>query len=156
MPFGALCAAQLVGRVVPPIERTAKVAEVLPQDAEAQLHYGKALHQAGRVEEAIGRYEFAINKSPRSRRRNFIWGWLGAIWQIAGDKTSVRRTTRIWIDPFSTTNVRFSSIRKNGKCESNLGRNPGFSRGFALRRVADYEHSLSVNTRSSDCPQGAC
>ena len=33
IPFGALCAAQLVGRVVPPIERTAKVAEILPQDA---------------------------------------------------------------------------------------------------------------------------
>ena len=53
IPFGALCAAQLVGRVVPPIERTAKVAEVLPHDPKAQLKYGKALHETGRVEEAI-------------------------------------------------------------------------------------------------------
>ena len=56
IPFGALCATQLVGRVVPAIERTAKVAEVLPQDPQAQLNYGKALHEAGRVEDAISRY----------------------------------------------------------------------------------------------------
>jgi hypothetical protein len=59
VPFGALCATQLVGRVVPKLERTAKVAEVLPQDPKAQLNYGEALHEAGRIEEA--------------------WDWLGRI-----------------------------------------------------------------------------
>jgi hypothetical protein len=47
IPFGALCATQLVARVVPPIERTAKVAEVLPQDPKAQLNYGKVLREVG-------------------------------------------------------------------------------------------------------------
>ena len=82
IPFGALCAAQLVGRVVPPIERTAKVAEVLPQDAQAQLNYGKTLHRAGRLEEAMGRYEFAISKTPHWQRRNSFLDWVGAIWAI--------------------------------------------------------------------------
>lgn len=60
LPFSGLCAAQFLGRVVPPVERTAKVAEVLPNDPKAQLNYGKALHEAGRVEEAIPRYENAL------------------------------------------------------------------------------------------------
>jgi hypothetical protein len=47
IPFSGLCAAQFLGRVVPPLERTAKVAEVLPNDPKAQLNYGKALHEAG-------------------------------------------------------------------------------------------------------------
>src|ERR1043166_3072530 len=34
----ALCAAELGGRVVPGIDRTSKVAEILPQDAQAQLN----------------------------------------------------------------------------------------------------------------------
>jgi hypothetical protein len=47
IPFSGLCAAQFLRRVVPPLERTAKVAEVLPNDPKAQLNYGKALHEAG-------------------------------------------------------------------------------------------------------------
>src|SRR5437762_11613038 len=41
VPVAALCAAQLGGRVVPALERTSKVAEILPADAQAQLNYGK-------------------------------------------------------------------------------------------------------------------
>lgn len=82
IPFGALCATQLVGRVMSPIERTAKVAEVLPQDPKAQLNYGKVLQEVGRVEEAIRKYEFAISAILRWRKQNFISGWLGEIWEI--------------------------------------------------------------------------
>ena len=89
IPFGALCAAQLVGRVVPPIERTAKVAEVLPQDAQAQLNYGKALHEAGRVEEAIEQYEFAISKNPSLAEAEFF---LGAGLERSGGSGSSNRT----------------------------------------------------------------
>ena len=132
IPFGALCAAQLVGRVVPPIERTAKVAEVLPQDPKAQLNYGKALHEAGRVEEAISKYEFAISRIPRWRRRSFILGWLGRIWEI-------------WIEHIEhyERSLRAGS-EENGKCESNLA---GIlvSKGLRAEARRRYEHSLSVN-----------
>ena len=130
IPFGALCAAQLVGRVVPPIERTAKVAEVLPQDAEAQLNYGKALHQAGRVEEAIGRYEFAISKKPSLAEAEF---YLGLAWSDLGDlDRSLQHYERsLQLDP------------KNAKCESNLA---GIlvSKGLRAEARRRYEHSLSV------------
>ncbi len=74
IPFAALCSAQLVGRVVPPLERTAKVAEVLPDDAQAQLNYGKALHESGRVEEAVGLYESAIKRDPSLAEAEFFLG----------------------------------------------------------------------------------
>jgi Tfp pilus assembly protein PilF len=74
IPFGLLCAAQLVGRTVPPLERFAKVAEVVPQDAQAQLNYGKALHEAGRVDEAIPRYESAIARKPSLAEAEFFLG----------------------------------------------------------------------------------
>ncbi len=74
IPVGALCAAQLLGRVVPPLERAAKVAEVLPADAQAQLDYGKALHQAGHIEEAIPRYQSAIKQDPSIAEAEFLLG----------------------------------------------------------------------------------
>lgn len=64
IPFSALCAAQLFGRVVPPLERAAKVAEVLPRDAQAQLNLGKALHEQGRIEEALAAYDAALRLKP--------------------------------------------------------------------------------------------
>ena len=64
IPFSALCAAQLLGRVVPPVEKSAKVLEVLPRDAEAQLNYGKAVHEQGRVDEALAHYKSAIELKP--------------------------------------------------------------------------------------------
>jgi tetratricopeptide (TPR) repeat protein len=74
IPFGALCSAQLVGRVVPPLERAAKVAEVLPNDGQAQLNYSKALHEAGRLEEAIGHYDSAIKRDPSLTEAEFFLG----------------------------------------------------------------------------------
>jgi Tfp pilus assembly protein PilF len=130
IPFGALCATQLVGRVVPLIERTAKVAEVLPQDAQAQLNYGKAMHKAGRVEDAIGRYEFAISKEPSLADAEFF---LGLAWSDLGemDRAIEHYERSLVLDP------------KNGKCESNLA---GIlvSKGLRAEARRRYEHSLLV------------
>jgi Flp pilus assembly protein TadD len=131
IPFGALCAAQLVGRVVPPLERTAKVAEVLPQDAKAQLDYGKALHEAGRVEEAINRYEFAISKKPSLEEAEFF---LGLAWSDLGDldKAVEHYERSLVLDP------------RNGKCETNLA-GVLVSKGLRAEARRRYEHSLSIN-----------
>src|SRR2546423_10982812 len=82
VPVAALCAAQLGGRVVPTLERTAKVAEILPRDAQAQFDYGKALHKAGRVEEAIGKYDLALKQDPALGEAEFF---LGLAWSDLGD-----------------------------------------------------------------------
>jgi len=128
IPFGALCATQLVGRVVPPIERTAKVAEVLPRDPQAQLNYGKALHEAGRVEEAISRYEFATVRKPSSAEAEF---YLGLAWSDLGDldRALEHYEQSLRLDP------------KNGKCEANLA---GIlvSKGLRADARRRYEHSL--------------
>lgn len=131
IPFGALCAAQLVGRVVPQIERTAKVAEVLPQDAQAQLNYGKALHEAGRIEEAISKYEFASNRKPSLASAEFF---LGLAWSDLGDLDRAREhyERSLLLDA------------KNGKCESNLA-GVLVSQGLRAEARRRYEHSLSVN-----------
>ena len=133
IPFGALCATQLVGRVVPTIERTAKVAEVLPQDPQAQLNYGKALHEAGQVEDAIRRYEFAISKKPDLADAEFF---LGLAWGERGDldRAMEHYERSLQLDPKN----------QNGKCELNLA---GIlvakgMRSEARRRI---EHSLLVN-----------
>jgi len=131
IPFGALCATQLVGRIVPPIERTAKVAEVLPQDAQAQLNYGKALHQAGRVEEAVGRYEFAIKQDPSLALAEF---YLGLAWSELGDlDRSLQHYER---------SLQLDS--KDAQCESNLA-GVLVSKGLRVEARRHYEHSLSMN-----------
>lgn len=132
IPFGALCATQLVGRAVPPLERTAKVVEVLPEDPQAQLNYGKALHEAGRVEDAISRYELAIGKKPSLAEAEF---YLGLAWNDLGDlDRGIEHYERsLVLDP------------TNGKCEANLA---GLLVVKGLRPEARrrYEHSLSVNS----------
>jgi Tfp pilus assembly protein PilF len=130
IPFGALCATQLVGRVVPEIERTAKVAEVLPQDAQAQFNYGKALHKAGHVEDAIGRYELALRKQPSLAEAEFFLG-LALSDQGDVDRAIEHYERSLLLDP------------KNGKCESNLA---GIlvSKGMRAEARRRYEHSLSV------------
>jgi Tfp pilus assembly protein PilF len=131
IPFGALCAAQLVGRVVPPIERTAKVAEVLPEDAQAQLNYGKALHKGGHIEEAINRYEFAISHNPALGEAEFF---LGLAQSDLGELDSaIRHYERsLVLDP------------KNGKWESNLA-GVLVLKGLRTEARRRYEHSLSLN-----------
>ncbi|MFZ1218710.1 MAG: tetratricopeptide repeat protein [Chthoniobacterales bacterium] len=144
LPFGALCATQLVGRVVPPIERTAKVAEVLPQDAQAQLNYGKALHQAGRVEEAISRYEFAIKQNPSLALAEFH---LGVAWKDLAERWDLefREQNIVYLDRALQHYERSLQLDpKDAVCESNLA---GVLASKGLRREArsHYEHSLSVN-----------
>ena len=144
IPFGALCATQLVGRVVPTLERTAKVAEVLPQDPQAQFNYGKALHEAGRVEDAVSRYEFAIDKKPSLAEAEFF---LGLAWQDLGvsrndpsdwgraielDKAIEHYERSLVLDP------------KNGKYEANLA-GVLVMKGLRDEARRRYEHSLSVN-----------
>ena len=133
IPFGALCAAQLFGRVVPPIERTAKVAEVLPHDPKAQLNYGKALHKEGRVEEAISKYEFAISRDPSLAEAEF---YLGLAWKDLGDlDRAIEHYERsIQLDP------------KNGKCESNLA-GAFVAKGQLAEARRRYERSLSLNPK---------
>jgi len=130
VPFGALCAAQLVGRVVPLLERTAKVAEVLPQDPKAQLNYGKALHEAGRIEEAIAKYEFAIARDPSLAEAEFC---LGLAWKDLGD-----------LDQALEHYERSFRLDPSGKCESNLA---GIlvAKGLRTEARARYEHSLTLN-----------
>ena len=132
IPFGALCSAQLVGRVVPAIERTAKVAEVLPQDAQAQLNYGKALHEAGRVDEAIGKYEFAINRNPSLAEAEF---YLGLAWNDLKE----------W-DRAATHYERSLSLApKNERTECNLA-NVLVKKGKGEEARRHYEHSLKLRS----------
>ncbi len=131
IPFGALCAAQLLGRVVPPIERTAKVAEVLPQDPKAQLNYGKSLHEVGRVEEAIHKYELAIRRDPSLAEAEFC---LGLAWKDLGDldRAQEHYQRSFALDP------------ENGKCESNLA-GVLLAKGLRAEARRHYEHSLTLN-----------
>ena len=131
IPFGALCAAQLLGRVVPPIERSAKVAEVLPQDPKAQLNYGKSLHELGRVEEAIRKYEFAISRDPSLAEAEFC---LGLAWKDMGDLDQAQEHYQrsLALDP------------KNGKCESNLA-GVLLAKGLRTEARRHYEHSITLN-----------
>jgi Flp pilus assembly protein TadD len=82
VPVAALCAAQLGGRVVPAVDRTARVAEVLPADPQAQLDYGKALHEAGRLKEAIERYENVLARNPSLAEAEY---YLGFAWTQLAD-----------------------------------------------------------------------
>ncbi|MEP6698275.1 MAG: tetratricopeptide repeat protein, partial [Verrucomicrobiota bacterium] len=131
IPFGALCAAQLVGRVVPPIERTAKVVEVLPRDAQAQLNYGKALHEGGRVAEAIERYKSALIQKPSLAEAEFF---LGLAWSDVGemDQAKEHYERSLLLEP------------KNGKCESNLA-SILVLKGLRDEARLRYEHSLSIS-----------
>jgi tetratricopeptide (TPR) repeat protein len=138
IPFGALCATQLIGRVVPPIERTAKVAEVLPEDPQAQLNYGKALHQAGRVEDAIGRYEFAIAKKPSLSEAEFF---LGLAWS---DLFRQDRRPEDLDRSLQHYERSFQLDPKDAKCEANLA-GALVSKGLRTEARLRYEHSLSVN-----------
>ncbi len=108
IPFGVLCSVQLLGRVVPPVERTAKVAEVLPNDAQAQLNFGKALHQAGRVDPARQHYETAIKLDPSLSEAEFYLGL--AYGDVGENSLAIQHYQRcLSLDP------------KNAKAELRLG-----------------------------------
>ncbi|HSP45163.1 MAG TPA: tetratricopeptide repeat protein, partial [Chthoniobacterales bacterium] len=133
IPVAALCAAQLGGRVVPALERTAKVAEILPRDAQAQLNYGKALQEAGQPEKAIEKYEFALSRNPGLAEAEFF---LGLAWSDLGeiDKSIAHYERALTLSP------------GNAKCESNLA---GLlvAKGLLKEARVRYEHSLSLNPK---------
>ena len=74
IPFGLLCSVQLLGRVVPPLERTAKVVEVLPGNAQAQLNFAEELHKAGQLDEAIKHYNASLERDGSSARAEYLLG----------------------------------------------------------------------------------
>lgn len=130
-PVAALCAAQLTGRVVPTLERTAKVAEVLPRDAQAQLNYGKALHEAGQIQSARERYEMALILSPGLAEAEF---YLGIAWYGLDDPDrSIEHHKRaLALDP------------KNGKWEFRLARVLS-AKGVSKEARERYEHALLLD-----------
>jgi Tfp pilus assembly protein PilF len=133
IPVAGLCCAQLVGRVVPPIERTAKVAEVLPDDAQAQLNYGKALHESGKIEEAIPKYEFAVARRQSVAEAEF---YLGLAWSDLED----------WDRSLTHYERAFSLDPKNAKTECNLAKVLAKkARPEEARR--HYEHSISLDPK---------
>ncbi|HWM25921.1 MAG TPA: tetratricopeptide repeat protein [Chthoniobacterales bacterium] len=148
VPFGALCAAQLVGRVVPAIERTEKVAQILPHDPQAQLNYGKALHEAGRVEEAISKYEFALSLNPSLAEAEF---YLGAVWKSMAESKLLEGASLAEASAeldrameHYERSLLLDPKMKNGKCETSLA---GILviKGLLPEARRRYEHSLSVN-----------
>lgn len=153
IPFGALCAAQLVGRVVPPLERTEKVAEVLPEDPQAQLNYGSALHKVGRVDEAISRYEFAIRKKPSLAEAEFL---LGIAWNDLADRLSQdlesdnarpqmsALQTQYFDRSLEHYERSFLLDPKNGKYEAHVA-GVLVSKGLRSDARRRYEHSLTLD-----------
>ncbi|HEX8680257.1 MAG TPA: tetratricopeptide repeat protein [Chthoniobacterales bacterium] len=131
LPFSALCAAQLVGRVVPPLEKSAKVAEVLPQDAEAQLNHGKALHDEGRLEEALARYRTAVALKPGHADAH---RHLALAYSDSNDLPSAAAhyEKALELDP------------KNAKAESNYA-GVLIAQGKYTEARRRYEHSLSLD-----------
>ena len=130
IPFGALCAAQMGGRLVPMLERTAKVAEVMPRDAQAQLNYGKALHEAGRPQEAVDRYNAAVALNPDLPEAEMF---LGLAWGDLGDMDqSIAHYERaLALNP------------KDAKAECNLGC-VLVAQGRREEGRRRLEHSLSI------------
>ena len=133
IPVAALCAAQLGGRVVPTLERTAKVAEILPRDGQAQLDYGKALHEARQVQKAIEKYEYALSRNPQLAEAEF---YLGIAWHDSGDldKSIEHYERALQLDP------------RNGKWEFRLAR-AMVAKGLIKEARVRYEHSLSLDPK---------
>ena len=129
IPFGALCAAQLAGHVLTPLQLAGRIVEVLPNDAQSQLKYGEALHEQGRVEEAMSHYESAIRQNPRMAEPEFF---LGLAYKDLRDYDHA-------IEHYEKS---LSLAPKNGKYEFNLA-----SALIASGRRAEgrrrLEHSLS-------------
>src|SRR5882724_8581158 len=138
VPVAALCAAQLGGRVVTAVARTAKVAEILPRDAQAQLNYGKALHEAGRMDEAIERYEEAIKRDPKLAEAEF---YLALAWYNLKDpdKSIEHYQRALHLDP------------KNGDWEFRLAR-ALVAKELLKEARARFEHSLSLDPNQRYAP----
>jgi len=132
VPVAALCAAQLGGRVVPALERTSKVAEILPANAQAQLNYGKALHEAGQVQSAIERYQAALARDPSLAEAEF---YLGRAQADLGelDKALEHYERALRLEP------------KNGRWEFRFARALA-AKGLSKEARTHYEHALSLDS----------
>jgi len=131
IPFGALCATQLLGRVVPPLERYGKVVEVLPQDAKAHLNYGRALQEAGRIEEALGQYDEALARDSSLAEAEFLSG-LGWSDLDELDKATTHYERALALDPKSAkTEVNLANVLKRNR--------------NAVEARRHYERSLELN-----------
>jgi Flp pilus assembly protein TadD len=132
VPVAALCAAQLGGRVVPALERTSKVAEILPANAQAQLNYGKALYDAGQVQNAIERYQAALDRDSSLAEAEF---YLGAAWYNLGklDKAVEHYERALRLDP------------KNGRWEFRFAQALS-DKKLSKEARAHYEHALSLDS----------
>ncbi len=138
IPVAALCAAQLGGRVVPAVERTAKVAEILPRDARAQLDYGKALHEAGQLNEAIERYEGALERDPKLAEAEF---YLALVWYDLKDfdKSIEHHQRAVGLNP------------KNGEWEFRLA-SALAAKGRSKEARSRFEHSLAMEPNQPRAP----
>ena len=138
VPVAALCAAQLGGRVVPALERTAKVAEILPQDAQAQLNYAKALHEGGRLDEAIQKYEYALTRNPKLAEAEF---YLALAWYDLRDfdKSIEHHRRALELEP------------KNGQWEFRLAR-ALVAKGLSKEARSRFEHSLLLEPNQRLAP----
>lgn len=113
IPVGALCGAQLTGRTVPPLEKFGKVVELLPNDAKAQLNYGKALHDAGRIHEAQERYVLALARDRSLAEAEF---YSGLAWADQGelDRALSHYERALTLDPTNVkTEVNLAAILRN-------------------------------------------
>lgn len=131
IPFSVLCAAQLLGRVVPPLERSAKVAELLPRDARSQFNYGRALQDAGRLKEAISRYELALARDASLPMAEF---YEGLAWSDSNDldKALTHYERALALDPSSDkTEVNLAGILR--------------AQGERLEARRHYERALARN-----------
>jgi hypothetical protein len=131
VPFAWLCTAQLFGRVVPPLERTAKVAEVLPHDSEAQLKLAKALHEQGRLQEALTHYLQAVAISPANADAEM---WLGLAYSDLRDfdSSAAHYARALQLAP------------KNGTAECNYA-GVLVVQGKLQEAREHYEHSLQLD-----------
>jgi Flp pilus assembly protein TadD len=138
VPVAALCAAQLGGRVVSNLERTEKVAEILPRDAQAQLNYGKALHEAGRREAAIEKYELALKRNPDLAEAEF---YLALVWADLKDfdKAIEHHRRALQLDP------------KKGEWEFRLAR-ALVAKGLSKEARVRFEHSLALSPNQPLAP----
>lgn len=131
IPFAALCASQLLGRTVPPLEKTAKVVEVLPNDAEAHLNYGKALYQAHRLDEAIAHFQRALElKVSLASAERLLGDAMSDAGEVAKSATHYERA--LALNP------------KDAETEVNLG-SAYLVQGKRQEARARFEHSLSLD-----------
>ena len=83
IPFGLLCMAQARDWRMNDLERREQVALAFPRDGQAQLDFGKVLHEQSRLDEAGARYEAAAGLNPSLPSLDYYRGLL------AGDRGDI-------------------------------------------------------------------